>query len=198
MLIDHLGFTFFPDFLIFRIIGRLALPLFAWGVAIGYTRTRDVKKYGQRLLVLAIISQPIFYLAISESYLNICFTLFLGLLAIYFYDRIFKNYLNLLFLILSIASAYVLNVEYGVYGVLMILLFFIFRKNFLMIPGQSILVFIFALLNPNSIFQIFSIPAFFIIYYFQKYDFRINRLLQYSFYPAHLLVLYLLSLLFWP
>lgn len=194
MLVDHLGFIFFPDFLIFRIIGRLALPIFAWGIALGYRRTSNVKKYGQRLLILAILSQPFFYLAISESSLNICFTLFLGLLAIYFYDRIPKNYLNILFLILTISSAYIFNVEYGIYGVVMILSFFIFKERLLMIPGQSILVFISALLNSGSVIQVFSIPSFFIIHYLQKYDFRINRWFQYSFYPIHLLILYIITL----
>lgn len=193
MLIDHIGFIFFPQFIIFRIIGRLAFPLFAWGIASGYTRTKDFSKYLQRILLLALISQPIFYLTISQEYLNICFSLFLGLLSIYFYDHIKKNKLNILWLMLSISLAYLLNVEYGIYGIFLILFFFIFRKSFYMVPAQSFFTFVYSVLFPKSFLQIFSFPAFFIIYYFHKYDFRINRIFQYSFYPGHLLILYLIK-----
>jgi len=32
MLIDHIGYIFFPFDEIWRIIGRIAFPLFAWGI----------------------------------------------------------------------------------------------------------------------------------------------------------------------
>ena len=36
MVIDHIGLVFFPNVIIFRIIGRLSMPLFAYCVARGY------------------------------------------------------------------------------------------------------------------------------------------------------------------
>ena len=42
MLLDHMGLLFFPDEQIFRILGRIAFPIFAYMIAEGcrYTKTR--------------------------------------------------------------------------------------------------------------------------------------------------------------
>lgn len=194
MIIDHLGFIFFPDLIILRIIGRLSFPIFAFGVAYGYSHSRDVFKYGQRLLLLALLSQPVFYLLFNSGQLNIVFTLFLGLLALYLYDRPKKIFFKIIGPLLVAFIANYLSVEYGAYGVLMILFFFIFKNSFYLLPVQSLLTFFQVLAHPASILQLFSIPAFFLVHYFQKFDFKINRTFQYLFYPLHLLLLYLVRL----
>jgi hypothetical protein len=195
MAIDHIGLIFFPQFIIFRIIGRLAMPLFAFSIAQGYVRTRSVPKYGQRILLLALISQPIYYFLFNNGALNICFTLLFGLIAIYVFDRAPGYFLKILGVLFLSFLAFFLNLEYGAYGVLLILSFYIFRNSIWMIVAQSILVFSFVLADFGNIFSIFAIPAFFLAHYFQKYDFRINRALQYFFYPVHLLLIYLISLI---
>lgn len=193
MFVDHIGYVFFPDQIIFRIIGRLSFPIFAWGIANGYVRTKNIKKYGQRLLLLAFISQPFFYLVINKDLLNICFSLFLGLLTIFFYDKSKEKKVFLFFIPLILFLAFFFRVDYGVYGVLMILFFHVFRKDFRLISSQSVLAFVHIFLNPTAIFQVFSLPAFLIIYYFKHLDFKINRYFQYSFYPLHLAVIYLID-----
>jgi hypothetical protein len=194
MLIDHIGLFFFPEMVIFRIIGRLAFPLFAFGIAFGYTKTKNVTKYGERLLLLALISQPIFSLLLNNGKLNICFTLLLGLLAILIYDKIKNSWLKILSLGLLSLFTFWLQVDYGVYGVLMILFFYIFRNNIWLLIAQSILTFVSVLVNPGSFLQLFAIPAFFIVYYFKQYDFKINKIVSYLFYPVHLLIIYIILL----
>lgn len=192
MAIDHIGAIFFPQFLIFRIIGRLAFPLFAYGVAQGYYRTRNFSNYSQRILVLGLISQPIFHLLFKSDYINICFSLLLGLLAIYTYDKVKKYIWKILGIGVLLFLAYFLKVEYGIYGVLMILFFYIFRNNPWLLIFQALLVFSYVLLDYARFLSIFALPAFFLAYYFKKYDFRINRAVQYLFYPVHLLIIYLI------
>ena len=41
MLIDHIGFVLFPNIVMFRIIGRLAFPLFAFQISIGFDKTKN-------------------------------------------------------------------------------------------------------------------------------------------------------------
>lgn len=195
MVIDHVGLIFFPQYIIFRIIGRLAFPLFAWGIARGYLHTRNVTKYGERLLFLALISQPIFYFAISSDYLNICFTLLFGLISIYAFDKSKSWFLKIFFPILLAVLAQVLGMEYGAYGVLLILFFFIFKKWPYLVLAQFTLIFLFILIEPKQILNIFAVFSVFLIIFLEKYNFKINRLLQYFFYPVHLLVLYLIYLL---
>ena len=43
MVIDHIGTVLFPDYVIFKIIGRIAFPIFSFFVAEGYFYTRSKK-----------------------------------------------------------------------------------------------------------------------------------------------------------
>lgn len=62
MTLDHLVWTLFPGYetrwfvLLAHIIGRLTAPIMWFFIAEGYHYTRNVKKYAQRLFVLAVIS----------------------------------------------------------------------------------------------------------------------------------------------
>ena len=64
-------------------IGRIAMFLFCFQVVLGYKNTRNIKKYMSRMLIFAVISQPIYivykkYTGFSPE-LNVIFTLFFGL-----------------------------------------------------------------------------------------------------------------------
>ena len=49
MFIDHAGLILFPQYRIFRIIGRLAFPIYAYCIAEGFRYTRNRKKYFLRV-----------------------------------------------------------------------------------------------------------------------------------------------------
>lgn len=53
MVFDHVGDMFFPDAMWPRMIGRLAMPVFSFCIAEGYTHTKDKKKYLCRIGVFA-------------------------------------------------------------------------------------------------------------------------------------------------
>lgn len=57
MLIDHIGFAFFPENLLLRIIGRISMPLFAFQIAVGFDKTKSREKYIIRMLIFALVSQ---------------------------------------------------------------------------------------------------------------------------------------------
>ena len=44
MVLDHVGLVFFSDFEIFRILGRLAFPIYAYMIAEGCTHTKNRKR----------------------------------------------------------------------------------------------------------------------------------------------------------
>ena len=62
MLIDHIGMVFFPSVIGFRAIGRLSFPLFAFGIAEGVRYTHCFWRYFGRILLTAVLSQPIYML----------------------------------------------------------------------------------------------------------------------------------------
>lgn len=80
MLIDHIGAYLFysgsdivsPQGInLMRSIGRMALPIFAYFLVVGYFKTRDSKKYISRMHLFAIISQIPFTLAFYYENYNV-------------------------------------------------------------------------------------------------------------------------------
>ena len=89
MFCDHISYVIYDsnhlNFL--NYIGRIAFFLFCFQIVIGYKKTRDLRNYFFRLIVLAIISQiPYYvifiYLLKFRFNLNVIFGLVLGLLSL--------------------------------------------------------------------------------------------------------------------
>jgi uncharacterized membrane protein len=136
MLIDHIGFVLFPQYLFLRVIGRIAFPIFAYLITEGYIHTHSIKKYSIRLFIFALVSQAPYMLAFHGTYLNIFFTLFIGLMALYATDyefsknQLLNNILKAIVVSAIVISSYIFCAEYGIYGVLTILAFKLFKNNF--------------------------------------------------------------------
>ena len=195
MLSDHIGQVFFPNTVAFTIIGRFAFPLFAWGIAKGYKRTSSPKKYAIRLLILAVVSQYPHYLLFKSDYLNVCFTLLAGLLVIMAYNSN-KNYLIKIPIILSLVMvSHIFNFEYGIYGIATIFAFYLFEGKYYLIFIQAAITVFGITVYRYYPEQFISILAVIVILLLEKYDFKINRILYYSFYPVHIIVLLLLTYL---
>lgn len=85
MLIDHIGsFVPFAGWEYMRMIGRISFPLYAFMLVQGFLHTRSKWKYLLRMIVLAIVTQPIYtYCFYADAWkwdsLNILFTLSAGL-----------------------------------------------------------------------------------------------------------------------
>ena len=67
MLIDHAGKMLFPQYRVMRCIGRIAFPIYAYCIAVGCVYTKDALKYLRRVVVLALISQPIYAVAMDHT-----------------------------------------------------------------------------------------------------------------------------------
>lgn len=86
MLIDHVGYVLFPDAVILRLIGRIAMPIFAFFIGEGCLYTKNKKKYFLRVFILGLLCQAVY---ITESlithsdggaYLNILLTFSLSII----------------------------------------------------------------------------------------------------------------------
>jgi len=93
MCLDHAGLALFPSVSAFRSVGRIAFPLYCFLLVQGYAHTRDVRAYGRRLLLLALVSEIPFDLLIfgriaSPMEQNVVFSLLFGLVAIQCMDAL--------------------------------------------------------------------------------------------------------------
>ena len=84
MFIDHLGAAVLPRVGELRMIGRMALPLYAWCLVVGSVKTHNAPRYALRLLGLAVLSQPLYMMALNHTWtdLNILFLLFIAQVAL--------------------------------------------------------------------------------------------------------------------
>lgn len=57
MLIDHIGYLFFPQALWMRMVGRIAFPLYCFLLTQGMRHTRSRPKYLLRLALIAVVSE---------------------------------------------------------------------------------------------------------------------------------------------
>ena len=130
MLTDHMGKMFFSSIPEMRIIGRMAFPLYAWCLVVGCVKTRNPLRYGGRMLALALLSQPLYMMALNHSWneFNILFTLLIALIAIQgirmhkFASQFWVP--ALCYLLLGFV-----NVDYGWKGFTFILLLYLARES---------------------------------------------------------------------
>lgn len=189
MAVDHIGIAFYPDIQVFQIIGRLAFPLFAWGIARGYNFTGNYKKYATRLLIIAVVAQIPFFLFYNNGYLNICFTLLTGLISLKFYYANYPWWIRWPGVMSLVVLAQLLHFEYGAYGVLTIIVFSIFWDHESVIYYQAALTLASVLIFRYDPIQLVAIFSPILILFLKQNDFRLPRSFQYSFYPAHLFLL---------
>ncbi|MDO4548892.1 MAG: TraX family protein [Clostridia bacterium] len=149
MIIDHLGAAVFPGQTWMRIVGRISFPLFAYCIAVGSIYTKNAGKYALRIFILAIISQPIYCIALNHMnanmyavsftpftisaalnwfwyslrVMNILFTLCIGILLIWsIRDEKFIFTGALVLLVWLLRN----NLSYGYRGIALMLLFYAF------------------------------------------------------------------------
>lgn len=67
MAIDHTGAAILPQVPILRVIGRIAFPIFCYTLAAGCVYTRDMRRYALRMLLLALVSQPLYVLGLNHT-----------------------------------------------------------------------------------------------------------------------------------
>lgn len=195
MTIDHIGFVFELG-LIFRIIGRLSFPIFAFLIYQGYVYTRSKIHYFLRLLIFGLVIEGTMqiisiYVDINDDR-NIFFTLSFGLLALIIFDSKIHVFLRVISISILVYMASRLNFDYGWYGILFILSFYFYRYSFC-IP------FFLQVLLTVAHYLLFQLPVqyyalfswIFILLYNNRRGYRM-RYLFYIYYPLHLVILYLI------
>ena len=198
MFIDHLGAVCFSGMMGFRIIGRLAFPIYCFLLVEGAVHTRNMKKYILRMGIFALISEVPFDLAfyhrlVYTGHQNVFFTLGLGLLAIWFLEHPIEqldipDVLYKLLVIIAVGLiAEFFNTDYGFTGIAVICVFYYLR-------GQPQLKYPIAaiLLAAMGGVEVYAVLALIPILLYNGQRGRQTKAMQYGFYifyPAHLLLI---------
>lgn len=190
-----------------RGIGRIAFPIFCFILVEGFIHTRNLKKYYIRLLLAALASEIPFNMMLKgvvfdRGSQNVLFTLLLGLGAITVAQMArqkWKEDYTLQVIVVCVAFvlfgllAQLLSTDYSMFGVLLVVVLYLFReKRVLALFATALLVFL--LSDMVSMFEMFGLLAFPLLFFYNGKKGRNDRYVLYAFYPVHLLILGLLRM----
>jgi len=195
MVVDHVGLLFYPEQMWMRMVGRMAMPMFAYCVGLGMVRTKDKKRYIQRLFILACLAQPVHWVVINNGEINPVFSLGLGAVVLSRPGRGLRFAMEMVVAALMVS---VVPVEYGAYGLLLVVLF----GYLIEVKGQdldwasgvmAVMTFAYCL-QVKQYIPIFGM--FFLLFVMLGDSSRViikNRILKYGIYPGHLVLLGILK-----
>lgn len=196
MLIDHVGYIFFPEYEILRIIGRISFPIFAFFVAEGFVHTRNVKKYALRIASFAMLSELPFDLAfkgtVDYGYQNVLFTFLIAIGAMYADKRYGRT--------TGFAAAFVAGIiaefcatDYGMFGLILVMIFYWYHDRF----GYKIAISTgyLGLLPLQMGIQRVAVLAMLPIAMYNGKKGISMKYFFYVFYPGHLALLYLIHIM---
>ena len=210
MTVDHIGVVLFPHQMVWRVIGRLAFPIYAWFIAEGCRYTGNRKKYLLTMAGLAAICQVVYLIALGSLYQCILVTFTLAIGWIYVLDGLIRQpdaKHGLLFaltsfgvLFLSVGLPRLLPgtdyaIDYGFWGILLPLLVYA-APNKPRKLAVCALVLVSLCLSMGSGVQWCSLLALIPLALYNGHRGKLRlKYLFYLYYPLHLVVIYGLSML---
>ena len=120
-------------------IGRLAFPIFAFQIVEGFYHTKNFKKYLLRIFLFALVSELPFNLMAEGAWIypfhqNVMFTFCIALLFMGWTEKVrgASKWRFVLRMTVSVIGGFLLGfltmVDYFGYGILMVLVFYLFRN----------------------------------------------------------------------
>ena len=225
MLCDHLWGTIVPGNDWLTCIGRLTFPIFAFLIVEGYFHTRNLKKYVQRLLLFAVLSEIPFNLAMGSSVIypihqNVLWSFLIAIGLIYWNEKakasqkLWKRILTgCATVILGYILGIVTMVDFYHAGILTVLVFYFFRQgkwwsyigqfvclwyiNMEMLGGFSYMITFMGqtLFVPRQGFALLALIPIWLYRGKKGYHSKWLQYFNYAFYPVHLLILGLIKVL---
>ena len=128
MLLDHAGILLFPQVKLFRILGRLALPIFAYMIAEGCRYTKNKLRYFLMVFGLGAACQLVYYFVSGDTYLNILLTFSCSILLIYLLQaagqaqnwkqQFWRSAIFASGIFLALGMTQILSIDYGFWGIM--------------------------------------------------------------------------------
>ena len=222
MFCDHAGKMLLSGVPEMRVLGRLAFPLYCWCLVVGASHTRSMPKYALRMLLVGVISQPLYMIALNHTWQepDIFLTLLAALLGLWGLKE--RRWLSQVWAPpLALALSVVLNCNYGWKGVLFVFLLWAVRDRRTGIAAVMLAYCLFWGSGSSAVTKFFFIPLDFawmgtlrglvtpwcrlqalailalpLILWRCPWRVRLPKWAGYALYPAHLVLLWLLEQIF--
>lgn len=209
MTIDHIGAYILTDWIILRIIGRIAFPIFAYMIAEGCTYTKNRKKYLSIMAITAFLYQAVYFVITGSlaQCILVTFTLSISLIYITDYARAKRTTRAHGLTLVSFIAVFVItelvprvfettfSVDYGFVGILIPVFVYVveaWRDKLFMF---SVALFVLAGITGGiQWLSLLAIPL--IAIYNERRGKRKIKYFFYAYYPLHLAIIYFISLIF--
>ena len=221
MTVDHIGVVIFPQVTVLRIIGRLAYPIFAYMIAEGCFYTHDKKRYLGGIVALGAACQLVYFFALGSLEQSILSTFALSIVTVYAVQLVDsrRDVRGALALAGALAlDAFVcwglpsllrpgdFSIDYGFWGVLLPVLCYLPRVLMPAARRSHRHVLAVALMTCGLVLVALTVPVggtqwwglatvpLLLLYNGKRGTWKMKHLF-YIYYPAHLVVIYGISLL---
>lgn len=211
MIIDHIGGFIFPNIIWFRVIGRISFPIYAFFIAQGMHYSKNKQKYMITLFIFGVIAElPYMFLMKNVYKLNIMFTFVFAGISIMLVNKLLEKHDFLTFSIIALQFVLLIvlssqNVlDYGMFGVILIFIFYYARNtksiymiaSIILIIAHSMSNALVVGFNINGLLQIFSLLSFIFIGLYNNEKGKLNlKYFFYVVYPLHLYILWFILML---
>ena len=218
MTVDHAGSILFDDNHVFRFIGRIAFPLYSFMLIEGFNHVKNDKKrlikYFVSIFIFAVLSEVIYDLALHKEYVflysqNIMFSLFVYLVCMLIYEKSNNDFISKTIAILVIFGISIcseaLFLSYGVVGFILTIGFYFIskmktdKKHINLTYVLLIIIYTALYYLEYKTYLAFGVILSLIpilLYNGKKgYNSIFLKYFFYLYYPLHLFILYLISLI---
>lgn len=194
MLLDHIAQIFFPQIRIFKIVGRMAFPIYAFLIAEGFHYTHDRKKYAVRLGIFGLLSEIPYDVAFTGTLFwwdnqNVMFSLAISVVVLMLCNRTEKKYLKVLYVLAGMGLAWLIRSDFAYMSVATVVCFYYFRdkKNPVL---MCLLIAVFNIVIMQGA-QVYAVLALIPILLYNGKKGKSSPLIKntfYFFYPVHLFI----------
>ena len=206
MTCDHVGLMFFPQATFLRIIGRLAMPIYAYMIAQGCRHTRSRARYFAHLFSLALVCQIVYLIAMGSLYqcILVTFSLSVVLICLADYARRLPKVLGALLMAVALGGVFFLSevlpgllrgtdfaIVYGFFGILLPVLIYLGRNRVQELAMAAVPLVGLSIGGGIQWFGLCALPLL-ALYNGQRGKYKLKYLF-YFYYPAHLALIQLLA-----
>lgn len=207
MTLDHAGKELFPQIDILPIIGRLAFPIFAFMIAEGCMYTKNKRKYFLQIFFLAVGCQLVYFIAMHSFYQNVLITFTLAILIIFSIENFIKkkNAISVLPVFLSVTLAVFLcffaenyikgfHIDYGFFGVLLPVAVYFAKGRIMKLCALAVCLCALTFSLGSVQWYAFAVIPLLALYNGKRGKLKLKYIF-YIFYPAHLAIIHILSII---